>query len=462
MTDIASLQRQFDILHAASRVSVEVSHATRKDRLVRLRGMLVDNEKRIIAAINADFGCRVPDETRLMEIVPLMNALRHSKAHLRRWMRPGRRPISIIFQPGRGRLVPQPLGLVGIIAPWNYPLFLSVGPLIDVLAAGNRAMIKPSELAPRFSELLQILISETFAPDEVIVVTGDATIAQAFSELAFDHLIFTGSTAIGRKVALAAAANLTPVTLELGGKSPAVIAPDANLAKAATSIAFGKFVNAGQTCVAPDYVLVPRADLAALSDALERHIRRSYPSLATGYTSIVSPQHYARQVALLADLSQEIRVVRIGEDDPVARKLAPRLVLDPPKDSRLMREEIFGPILPILPYDDLEAVMGAINAGDRPLATYCFASSKAVAEKIVQGTIAGGMTVNGTLMHLAQDELPFGGVGTSGIGAYHGHAGFVRFSHMKSVYTAGFLNAFEMMGPPWGALARLTYRLLGK
>lgn len=457
-----ALRRQFDLMHLASRAAVAVDHATRTDRLIRLGEMLRRNDDKIVATISADFGCRVEDETRLMEITPLMNALRHTKAQLRRWMRPARRPISIVFQPGRGRLVPQPLGVVGIIAPWNYPLFLSIGPLIDVLAAGNRAMMKPSELAPRFADLLQGLIAETFAPDEVAVVTGDAAVAEAFSALAFDHLIFTGSTAVGRKVAQAAAANLTPVTLELGGKSPAIIAPDADISKAARSIAFGKFTNVGQTCVAPDYVLVPRAALAALAEALERRIRQSYPSLAEGYTSIITARHYDRQTALLADLPQAVQVISVGTDDPDARKFAPRLVLDPPEDSRLMREEIFGPILPLLPYDDLDAAMGSVNAGDRPLAAYCFASSKAMTERIVRRTMAGGMTVNGTLLHLAQDELPFGGVGTSGIGAYHGHTGFLRFSHLKSVYTPGFLNAFEMMGPPWGKLARLAYRVLGR
>lgn len=462
MADSATLRQTFDSMRAAARASVEVSHATRIDRLNRLRAMVRDNDEKIIAAVSADFGFRVADETRLMEIAPLMNALRHTTSQLRRWMRPARRPISIIFQPARGRVVPQPLGLVGIISPWNYPLLLTLGPLVDVLAAGNRAMIKPSEFSPRFSDLLQNLISRTFAHDEVTVVTGDATIAESFSGLPFDHLIFTGSTAIGRKVARAAAANLTPVTLELGGKSPAVIAPGADLAKAAVSIAFGKFINAGQTCVAPDYVLVPRDRLAALADALVKRLRQSYPTLADGYTAIATERHYDRQAALLADLPQATRVIRMGEDDPAARKFAPRLVLDPPKDSRLMREEIFGPILPILPYDDLEDAMADINAGDRPLAAYCFAATRSQSERIVRGTISGGVTVNGTLLHLAQDELPFGGVGASGIGAYHGHAGFERFSHMKSIFTLGAINPFERIGPPWGAVARTIYRVLGR
>ena len=460
--DITTLRTRFDVLHAASRQYVEVDLATRKDRLNRLREMLRKNDATIVAAISADFGCRVPDETRLLEILPLMNALRHAGSHLRGWMRPERRPISLIFQPARGRLVPQPLGLVGIIAPWNYPLYLSIGPLIDVLAAGNRAMIKPSEIAPRFADLLQEMIAGAFAADEVAVVTGDADVARAFSGLPFDHLIFTGSTAVGREVAIAAAANLTPVTLELGGKSPAILAPDADIAKAAVSIAFGKFTNAGQTCVAPDYVLVPRGKLDALVTALEAEIRRSYPTLGPGYTSIVSERHYARLAALLGALPEEIHVIRIGEDAAAARKLAPRLVLAPPNESRLMREEIFGPILPILPYDDLDSAIAAVNSGDRPLAAYGFAASRAQSEKIIHGTISGGMTINGTLLHLAQDALPFGGVGASGIGAYHGHDGFVRFSHMKPVFSPVFINAIEKLGPPWGRLARLTYRILGR
>jgi len=460
MTDITELQDDFQKMRAASRSAVEVDYATRKDRLKRLKAMLLAYDAQIVAAINADFGCRVPAETRLMEIVPLMNALRHASRKLRGWMRPSRRPISVVFLPGSGRIVPQPLGLVGIIAPWNYPLFLTIGPLIDVLAAGNRAMIKPSELCPAFSELLGRIISETFAPDEVQVVQGGADVAEAFSALPFDHVIFTGSASIGRKVAQAAAANLTPVTLELGGKSPVVITPDANLAKAAKSIAFGKFVNAGQTCVAPDYVLVPRAQMSELVQMLEQDIRNGYPDLSNGYTSTISQRHFDRHAAMLDELASETEVRQIGDTDATARRFAPTLVLSPPPDAWVMREEIFGPILPIIPYDDLDEALQLINAGERPLAVYCFASSAHQRDRVVNGTIGGGMTVNGTLLHLAQDELPFGGVGNSGSGVYHGYEGFKRFSHMKPVFRIGFYNAFESMGPPWGKLAKLTYRFL--
>lgn len=458
----SELTATFDRMRQAARASNVVDLSLRKDRLKRLRTMISRNDDRIIAAIDADFGHRVADETRLLEIVPLMNAFCHTLRHLRSWMRPERRRISITFQPANGRVLPQPLGVVGIVAPWNYPLYLSIGPLIDALAAGNRAMIKPSEVGPRFSALLRDLIAETFSPDEVVVCPGDATIAQAFTALPFDHLFFTGSTEVGRHVARAAAQNLTPVTLELGGKSPAIVLPDADISRAARSIAFGKLANAGQTCVAPDHVWVPRSMLEPLTDALEQRIAQADPAFPARSTSIVATRHYDRLTSMLQDLPEGLEIHRIGQDAPEARKMAPRLVIDPPRDSRLMQEEIFGPILPILPYDDLDLVLDQINTGPRPLALYCFSRNRALADRVVSETIAGGMTVNGTLLHLAQDELPFGGVGASGIGAYHGHEGFKRFSHMKSVLRIGPLNIFERMGPPWGYLAKQTYRFLGR
>lgn len=458
--DHPALSDAFTAMRAASRTSAVVSRAMRMDRLSRLARMLADNDDRFAAAISADFGHRVADETRMLEVLPLMNALRHTRRHLRRWMRPKRRPISWIFQPASGRIVPQPLGIVGIVSPWNYPLYLSIGPLVDVLAAGNRAMIKPSDLSPAFSALLRELIAATFAPDEVTVVTGGVEVAQAFTALPFDHLFFTGSTGVGRLVAEAAAKNLTPVTLELGGKSPAIIASRADLGAAATSIAFGKFVNAGQTCVAPDHVFVPRDALDDFVAALETRIRDSYPDLGPGYTAIATPHHFDRLRALLRELPEGQRIVTIGADDPAARKIAPRLVIDPPAAARMMREEIFGPILPVIPYDDLSTVIGDLARGERPLALYAFGQNRAETGRIVRETVVGGMTVGGTILHLAQDELPFGGVGASGSGAYHGHEGFRRFSHMKPVFRIGFLNGFERMGPPWGGLASLTYRLL--
>jgi coniferyl-aldehyde dehydrogenase len=456
----AMMSNIFQIMQRASRSSIDVDYATRKDRLDRLAKMLVENDDAMVAAIDADFGCRVAAETRILEIIPLMNALRHTRSHLRKWMRPERRAISYMFKPSSGRVVPQPLGIVGIVSPWNYPLYLAISPLIDALAAGNRALIKPSELGPKFSDLLQELIARTFAPDEVSVITGGVEIAQAFTKLPFDHLFFTGSTAVGRHVAMAAAENLTPVTLELGGKSPAIIAPDADLAKAADSIAFGKCINAGQTCVAPDHIWVPRDQLESFTQAMVDCVRKRCPDLSTGYTSIISQNHYDRQVELIDALPATSRIETIGQDDPTRRIFAPRLVIDPPKDSRVMQEEIFGPILPILSYDNLDVLLENLAHQDRPLALYCFAPDREKAEEIVNRTISGGMTVNGTLLHLGQDNLPFGGVGSSGIGAYHGHEGFKRFSHMKSVFRVGFLNVFEKMGPPWGGLAKMAYKVM--
>lgn len=460
MTAPDLLRTAFDTMRDASRQSVETDLATRHDRLNRLASILLENTNDIINAIDADFGGRVHDETRLLEILPALNALRHARRHVRGWMRPRRRRISWHFWPSSGQLLPQPLGVVGIMAPWNYPLLLTLGPLVDALAAGNRAMLKPSELAPRYSDLLAQIVAKTFAPDEVHVVTGGVETAQAFAALPFDHLLFTGSTAVGRKVAMAAAPNLTPVTLELGGKSPVIVTPGANLDRAARSLAFGKFLNAGQTCIAPDHVYVPRSQLDDLSQKIVQRTAAAYPSLGNNFTALISQAHFDRQQALLAALPADTRIEQIGRDAPDARKLAPRLVLDPPRDTPLMTEEIFGPILPLVPYDDLQELLAHQNRGERPLALYCFTSGHAETRRITRAVIAGGMTTNGTILHIAQDNLPFGGVGASGQGAYHGYDGFRRLSHMMPVYNIGFINAFERIGPPWGRLARATYRFL--
>lgn len=431
----------------------------RRAALTKIERLVMRNRDAIGRAISADFGNRSLDETNLLEMVPLINAIRHTRRHLGRWMRPERRPVAITFQPGRARIIHQPLGVIGVMAPWNYPLYLSLGPLVDILAAGNRAMIKPSEYTPGFSVLLERLVAEHFAPDEVAVVTGGPDVAARFSALPFDHLLFTGSTATGRKVAQAAAANLTPVTLELGGKSPVIVAPDADLAKSARSVAFGKFVNAGQTCIAPDYALVPNGQRDAFVEGLSRNIAASYPKVDgnADYTAVVSDRHYQRLSDAIAEAERGgakiVRPVAASGNDNT-RRLAPTIVLDPPADSLLMREEIFGPVLPVLGYDRLDDAIAHVNAGERPLALYVFTRSAKLREDVLGRTISGGATVNGTLMHIAQDELPFGGVGPSGQGSYHGHEGFKRFSHARSVFEVGFFNGFEMFRPPYGTLAR--------
>jgi coniferyl-aldehyde dehydrogenase len=438
--------------------------AARRANLTKLERLVLDNQAEFTQAIAADFGNRSATETQLGEFIPTLNAIRYARKHVAGWMRPERRHVPITFQPASAWVQYQPLGVVGIIAPWNYPLYLSLGPLVDVLAAGNRALIKPSEFTPRFSALLARLIARSFAADEVAVITGGPDVAAAFSALPFDHLLFTGSTAIGRRVAQAAAANLTPVTLELGGKSPTILCPDYKLAQAARTIAFGKFFNAGQTCIAPDYVLAPAATVRDLALAIMNEARAFYPRIADNldYTSIISDRHYARLVAALdaARAGGAEIMTHADADAETFRKLGPTVVLSPPADGVLMREEIFGPILPIIPYETIDDAIAFVNAGDRPLALYCLTHDQGLRDRVLSRTISGGVTLNGVMMHVTQDALPFGGVGPSGLGAYHGHEGFRRFSHARSVFKVGFMNGFEMARPPYGRFARLLARQL--
>lgn len=463
---LAEMHRVFDLQHALTRGGPAPTLAERKVRLEKLRRMLLANEGAYIAAISADFGNRSADETRMLEIGLVLNGIRHARKHLRRWMRDERRHVDIAFQPAKAWVRHEPLGVVGIISPWNYPLFLALGPLVDVLAAGNRAMVKPSELTPGFSDLLSRTVAETFAEDEVRVVTGGMEVAQAFSGLPFDHLVFTGSTAVGRKVMQAAAANLTPVTLELGGKSPVIVCEDMDIERAAKSIAFGKFLNAGQTCIAPDYALVPKAKVEAFARAVVAQVGKAFPTLAANpdYTSIVSDRHYGRLVAAVEEARAAGATIFSATDDGVAaaRKIAPTVVVGAPEKGVLMQEEIFGPVLPVIGYDSLDDALAFINGRDRPLALYAFGNNRPTMESILDGAISGGVTLNGTLLHAAQDGMAFGGVGPSGMGGYHGHAGFLRFSHARSVFRIGFVNVFEELGPPWGGLARRVATILAK
>ena len=459
-------RRIFELQHRASRQGARADLKLRRDRLERLRAVIAGNEAAIAQAISDDFGIRSRTETELLEIVPTVSAIRHARKQVAAWMRPERRRVDPLFQPARARVRHEPLGVIGIISPWNYPLQLALSPLVDALAAGNRAMLKPSELTPAFSELLKRLVAERFDESEVAVITGGVEVGQAFAGLPFDHLLFTGSTAVGRKVYQAAAANLTPVTLELGGKSPTIVCPGYDLAKAARSIAFGKFVNAGQTCIAPDYVLVPEGETNAFADALMAQVRRSYPSIGgnNDYSGIIGDRHRRR----LTDAIEEARragATVLSHEDEAGRaegKIGPTLILDAPEGTLFLTEEIFGPVLPILPYRSLDEAIAFAAAGERPLALYCFSNSRSERERVLDGVISGGVTLNGTLLHVAQESLPFGGVGASGIGAYHGHEGFRRFSHARAVHEVGFLNVFERLGPPWGKMAQALGRRLSK
>ncbi|HUG25677.1 coniferyl aldehyde dehydrogenase [Piscinibacter sp.] len=440
--------------------------AERADRLQRLRRLLADHETEISRAIDEDFGGRPAIETELAEIWPSLEEVKGALRHGRRWMKPRRAGVGKWFLPARGHVLPQPLGVVGIIVPWNYPLYLGVGPVAAALAAGNRAMVKMSEFTPAFSALFQQLCAKAFSPEEVCIVTGAADVAAQFSALPFDHLLFTGSTAVGRKVMAAAAANLTPVTLELGGKSPAIVTPGYPLDHAVQRILAGKLLNAGQTCIAPDYVLLPRAALSAFVEAARAQARRGYPGgLADPhYCSIINDGQYrrlARDVDEAATRGTRIEALFDGAPrDDARRRLAPTLLVDPPVDCAAMRDEIFGPVLPLVPYDRVEDAIAFVNARPRPLALYWFDRDAARTENALQAMPAGGVTVNDTLLHIAQESLPFGGVGASGMGHYHGQWGFDTFSKLKPVFRQSRLNGMALFLPPYRPAMRRLLALM--
>jgi coniferyl-aldehyde dehydrogenase len=373
------------------------------------------------------------------------------------------------LMPGRARIERQPLGVAGIISPWNYPVQLALAPALGALAAGNRVLLKPSELTPATSLLLQELVAARFAEDEFAVVLGDAEIGQAFSRLPFSHLFFTGSTAVGRHVAHAAAENLTPVTLELGGKSPALFAPDADLALTAPRLMAGKLLNAGQTCIAPDYALVPAERVDAFVKAVTAAAARLYPSCSANpdYTAIINVRHYLRLTALVDDArAKGATIIALNpadeSPDPASRKLLPTLLLGVNDTMAVMREEIFGPLLPIETYATLDDAVARINGRAHPLAFYYFGRDGRRRDKVLRQTLAGGVTVNDTLWHFAHKNLPFGGVGASGAGAYHGEASFLTFTHRKPVFVQPRLAAAKFLYPPYGKVFERVLGLLGR
>jgi coniferyl-aldehyde dehydrogenase len=441
------------------------SLAQRRDRLQRLRAMTSQHAQALCAAMAEDFGHRSHHESLLADIFTVEAAAHHASRHLAGWMAPRRAPTALHFLPGHNQLLPQPLGVVGIVSPWNYPYQLAMSPAAAALAAGNRVMIKPSELTPATSALMARLVAQHFAPDEMTVLTGDAELGRAFTQLPFDHLFFTGSTQVGRLVAQAAARNLTPVTLELGGKSPALIDRSVDLAQAAERLAFGKLLNAGQTCVAPDYVLAPRELVQPFAQAWLAAVRRLYPRIADNpdYSSIATARHHARLQGLLDDAQAKgATLLRSHEEQPADRRLVPTLVLNPQADMALMQEEIFGPLLPVLGYDQPEQAIAHINAHDRPLALYWFGRDAAARDQVLQRTHAGGVTVNDCLWHLGQEDQPFGGVGASGMGAYHGRWGFETFSHLKPVFHQSRWAGTKLFYPPYGATFTRLMALLKK
>lgn len=462
----ADIRHQFEVQRQASRAQPDVPLMVRRERLLRLSKLLQENGPVLAAAVQADFGMRSPRVTEVADLLMLHSQLRHTLRHLARWSRPQKVRTPLMLQPAQAWIERQPLGVVGVIAPWNYPVQLALGPVIAALAAGNRVMLKPSELTPHTSAQLALLVAQFFSPDEFCVVQGDAAVAALVASLPFDHLFFTGSTAIGRKVAQAAAANLTPTTLELGGKSPCIIDADCDLHEAALKIAHGKLLNAGQTCIAPDYVLLPRGSEAAFAEAYRAAVARLFPYFEGNpdYAAVINARHLARLRTMLQQaqtLGAEVHVLEPVPGSPppppqsigdgVGRQMPPVLVFGATQAMQLMQEEIFGPVLPVLAYERPDDVIAHINAGPRPLALYWFGRSEAGRNAVLRGTVSGGVTLNDTLLHVAHDNLPFGGVGDSGWGAYHGEQGFLRFCHQKSVLAQARWSLGSLLYPPYGA-----------
>ncbi len=465
----------FDAQRAAVRGEKPAAASVRIDRIDRALELLLANQSELCAAAAADFGRRPVATTQLMDIFPAVQALKGARRNLSRWMRPRRPRLRLpIGVPGaRGEILYQPLGVVGVISPWNFPVNLTFGPLAGVLAAGNRCLIKLPEATPRVSELLRALITQRFAADEVAAVTGGVEVGAAFSRLPFDHLVFTGSTTIGRRVMAAAAEHLVPVTLELGGKSPAVLGRSADLTRAADRLLLGKMANAGQMCLAPDYVCVPRESLHEFVRSARQWVARAYPGLPNNpdYTSLIDEGHWRRAQELLADAeSQGAQIVRLGGQSPAAgpseaeppRFMAPTLILNVTEQMRVMQEEIFAPLLPVLPYEGVAEAIDIINRRPSPLALYYFGHDRAEEAELLARTRSGGVTINDVAMHFLADELPFGGVGASGMGAYHGEHGFRRFSHARAVFRQSRLDASGLLGlrPPYGARLARSLRLL--
>jgi coniferyl-aldehyde dehydrogenase len=457
MADIVDLHSVLSMQRMAFLRDGPPSVEQRRSDLEKLRRAIVDRRDDLAAAIDTDFGHRSRQETIALELAPLVEGIRYLRHNVARFVRPQRRGVALHFLPGSARVHYQPLGVIGIISPWNYPVGLALMPLATALAAGNRAMVKPSELTPATAELMAQILGDLFPREQVAVVTGDMEVGKAFAALPFDHLLFTGSTSVGRSVMRAASDGLVPVTLELGGKSPAIIEAGSSLDIAARRIAFGKLGNAGQTCIAPDFALVAEQEVEAFVAAYGREVGKLYPDIATNpdYTSIINDHHFARLHGLLDDArAKGARIVEIGAGGAGhwthTRTMLPTLVLDATDEMGVMKEEIFGPILPVVPYHSLEEAVATVNARPRPLALYFLGPDGPGRRLVLERTTSGNVTINDTLLHFGVDDLPFGGVGASGIGAYHGPEGFRAMSHAKGVFTQAGVNGTDLIRPPYG------------
>ena len=464
MDMLATLRAQ----RAAFTDELPVSLATRRDRLQRARALVADNAARFCDALSEDFGHRSRDQSMLSDIAGPIGACDHALKKLARWAKPEKRPVTfpLGLLGAKGWIEYQPKGVVGVIAPWNFPVNLVMGPVAGIFAAGNRAMVKTSEFTAATGALFEELGPKYFAVEELAFFSGGPDAGKAFAGLPFDHLLFTGATGIGRHILHAAADNLTPVTLELGGKSPAIIGAGADLKQAGERIAMGKLLNAGQICLAPDYILTPAAQEAAIVDSLKAAATAMYPTVLANpdYTSVVNDRHHQRLTDWIADARAKgatVEVVNPANEDFASsnsRKMPLHIVRDVTDDMVLMQEEIFGPVLPIVTYDGIDDAIEQVNRRDRPLGLYHFGPDKAERRRVLDRTIAGGVTLDDVVLHNAMEELPFGGIGPSGMGAYHGIEGFRTFSHAKSIFKQSRLDIAALAGlkPPYGAKLRKT------
>jgi coniferyl-aldehyde dehydrogenase len=465
ITDISQLQLTLNNQRVQFNKTPYSDYQSRIQDLKALKRMLLDNQDAFITAMSQDFGHRSVEDSRIGDIMTTIMGINYSISKLKKWMKPKSRHVSILFQPAKAQVMMQPKGVIGIVSPWNYPLFLSLGPLTAALAAGNRAMIKMSEYTPATGKLLAELMATIFPQDKVAVVGGDIKIASAFTALKFDHIFFTGSTPVGKIVMKSAAENLVPVTLELGGKSPTIIDSDINLDTAVSRLILGKTLNAGQTCVAPDYIFCPRDRVEELTKSLRKAYQKMFPTVRNNVdaTSVVNQGQYNRIHGLLDDAAEKgAKIIPLNEtiEKNKQRKLPLTLVLNTNDQMKVMQEEIFGPVLPIIPYDSIDEVIGYINANDRPLALYINSFDKKFQQNILKSTHSGGVCINDATFHVVVDDLPFGGIGASGMGNYHGEEGFTTFSHPKAVFSRGRISFAHLLFPPFGtAIHKLVFKL---
>ena len=438
-----------------------VSNEVRQDRLERAVNVIKKNQEKFVDAMSADFGHRSRHQSLFSDIALSISPLRHAQKNLKRWRKSEKRsarfPLNLLG--AKARIDYQPLGVVGLISPWNFPVNLTFAPLAGVLSAGNRVMIKPSEYTPETSNAMAKAISEEFDTDEMAVVLGGPETGAAFSSLPFDHLLFTGATSIAKQVLSAAAKNLVPVTLELGGKSPVIVSESANMDSAAGAIMAGKMMNAGQICLSPDYVLVPKNRVREFVESSKKAVTKTFPTLMDNpdYTSVINETHFDRLNSYIDEAKQKgVEVVEINPanedfDQQPHNKIPPTLIIDPPEELQVMQNEIFGPVMPIKSYDQIEETISYVNDRPRPLGLYYFGSNKKEESDVLNRTTSGGVTVNDVVMHYLQEDLPFGGIGPSGMGSYHGEDGFKRFSHAKAIYSQTKVGAvLEALRPPYG------------